>query len=712
MRLIKTLYKKIDDLLKEIKIVDPAVGSGAFPIGMLNEIIRARSTLSLFFKEERKNYNLKREIIENCLYGVDIEPSAVEITKLRFWLSLLVDELDMINIKPLPNLDHKIMCGNSLLEEFEGIKLFDERLLGEFKKEESPEIKQIANEIKQLYEKKHEIALGKSNGKTVKQIEKEINKLENRKEKIISGTKSNTVNLTLNNVEERKIKESQKKLSELKKLHNKLFNENNRILKKQYSKEIERIENELIEETLKERNSETAIEKLKQFKKNKSKPFFIWKLKFFEVFQRENPGFDVVIANPPYVRQEVFKEIKNQFKNEFLDFFNGRSDLYTYFYKKGIQILRDNGVLTYISSNKFFIRGYGKNTRNLLISEVKPLIIINFGELPVFKATVDSAIIIVKKTIPLKNEVFNSIQIKDKSEISNLDTTIKNRSFLTKISELSKKEWIIESPEKLNLLKKLRENNLTLGNFLNNQICAGIKTGLDSAFVIDEKIKNQLISEDPKSLEIIKPWLRGKDVKKWYSKSKYFIIYIPLNKINIDDYPAIKKHLNNYKKALEKRATNQKWFEMQQPQERYTDLFNKNKIIYPDCAKEMRACFDDNQTYGTMAMYFIPFNSIILAILNSSLFDWYSRMSFATFGDPWKGGRIIFKSMYMSKVPIPNSFKNYEKEIDYIINQLLLLKKQNKEDNIIKSLEKKLNIIVNSIYDLTADEIAIIENKK
>src|SRR3989344_4252230 len=158
---VRENHKEIDKLLKEIKVVDPAVGSGAFPVGMMNEIVKARSILSIYFKEDRKDYDLKREIIENCVYGVDIESSAVEITKLRFWLSLIVDELDMKNIKPLPNLDHKIMCGNSLLEEFEGIKLFDEKLLGEVKKDNSLEIKRVGEELDRLYQELGKIHTGK-----------------------------------------------------------------------------------------------------------------------------------------------------------------------------------------------------------------------------------------------------------------------------------------------------------------------------------------------------------------------------------------------------------------------------------------------------------------------------------------------------------------------------------------------------------------------
>ncbi|MCG2718700.1 MAG: hypothetical protein L6408_07700, partial [Nanoarchaeota archaeon] len=330
---IKENYKEIDRLLKEIKIVDPAVGSGAFPVGMMNEIIKARSILSLYFHEKRNDYDLKREIIENCLYGVDIESSAVDITKLRFWLSLIVDELDMQNIKPLPNLDHKIMCGNSLLEEFEGVKLFDEKLLGEVKKDVSFEVKRIEKEISELYVKKGDIVRGKSNGISLKDVEKEIKKLEKKKEKLLSAPKDNDRDSTLDEALLHRRKESQKKLSELKILQKEFFNAENRNLKKQLRDKIDKIEWELIEETLKEQGNLEAMQKLSQYKKNKAKPFFLWKLYFAEVFQRVNPGFDVVIGNPPWGQKSVkFTEIeKESLKRNYPYSISGQLDIFRFF---------------------------------------------------------------------------------------------------------------------------------------------------------------------------------------------------------------------------------------------------------------------------------------------------------------------------------------------------------------------------------------------
>jgi len=329
--------EKIDDLLKEIKIVDPAVGSGAFPVGMLNEIVKARSTLSIFLNKQRTDYDLKREIIENCLYGVDIESSAVDITKLRFWLSLIVDELDMKNIKPLPNLDHKIMCGNSLLEEFEGKKLFDEKLLGEVKRDFAKELKEIGQKIRDLYSSYK----GDDFEKELKKLERERKKIETEAQKDRESSQA-----TLSDSISKRIKESQVKLRELKSLQRKFFNEQNRKLKKQYRDQIDKLEWDLIKETLKEEDNEEAIEKLSEYKKNKSKPFFLWKLYFAEVFQRENPGFDVVIGNPPY-GAEIDKEDLNVIKKKLTDTNNSNSAALFIDYAKN-QWTRSNGTLSYI----------------------------------------------------------------------------------------------------------------------------------------------------------------------------------------------------------------------------------------------------------------------------------------------------------------------------------------------------------------------------
>lgn len=284
--------KKIDTLLTNIKIADPACGSGAFPLGLLNEIVRTRNILTFyinmteFFKEKEKEskkywkrkfssdekrslYTLKLETIQNCLYGVDIEPSAIDITKLRLWLSIIVDS-DNDNVKPLPNLDFNFMIGNSLIDEFEGMKLFDESLLNEVEEEGKLEQKQLIKESKLFQSTLFKTA-------------------EERKQDIL--------------------KVIFKKQAEY-------FNERNSEKKKELKKEIEGLENYLIEITLRLNGNEKKLEEIKKGRKERRKPYFLWKLEFAKVF-RENGGFDIVIGNPPYgaeISAKDLKVLKTKFK--------------------------------------------------------------------------------------------------------------------------------------------------------------------------------------------------------------------------------------------------------------------------------------------------------------------------------------------------------------------------------------------------------------
>ncbi|MBN1157179.1 Eco57I restriction-modification methylase domain-containing protein, partial [Candidatus Woesearchaeota archaeon] len=394
---IEKSYELLDKLLREIKVVDPAVGSGAFPVGMMNEIVRARSILSIFHDGERRVYDLKRETVENCLYGVDIMPSAVEICKLRFWLSLIVDEMDISNIKPLPNLDHKIMCGNSLLEEFEGIKLFDDKLLGVVAKDVSPEVNRLNLEIKDLNINIGEIVTGKKKGE-IKDLKKEISKLERQKAKLTEGPKDTSRNLTLNEMGELKIKQSQVKLGRIKSLQKQFFNEFDNDKKKSLRNEIDKLEWELVEETLKEQGNEQALAKLAQYKKNKSKPFFLWKLYFAEIFQRENPGFDVVLGNPPYVRvQTIDNDVKDAYTRSY-DSARGKYDLYVLFTEKGINLANQNGTMTYIMPNKFTNTHYGTEIRRIILEKTMLKEYIDFNDQGVFEgATNYPCIIILQK---------------------------------------------------------------------------------------------------------------------------------------------------------------------------------------------------------------------------------------------------------------------------------------------------------------------------
>src|SRR3989344_1861769 len=311
----KNEAKELDLALKNIKIVDPACGSGAFLVGLLSEIVNVRNYLAIWHFDWANQYNIKLETIENSIYGVDIDPGAVEIAKLRLWLSLIVDELDFEHIEPLPNLDYKIMQGNSLLEEYEGIKLFDEKLL------QSPIINSdLLDPVNKLISKLQSELLMHYSGHPewmqkgeYKDKPMEVIELEKRLRYVMKQNKK----IKENSTEQKDLfsspyNESLYIRERLENLHKEFFKETNKSKKDDLKRRINDLEWDLIEVTLKEQNKLSTLKKLEEFKQSNTKPFFLWKLNFADVFE-EKGGFDVVVANPPYLKErdnkKVFKEV-------------------------------------------------------------------------------------------------------------------------------------------------------------------------------------------------------------------------------------------------------------------------------------------------------------------------------------------------------------------------------------------------------------------
>ncbi|MDD5054858.1 MAG: Eco57I restriction-modification methylase domain-containing protein [Candidatus Peribacteraceae bacterium] len=400
----------IDKKLAEIRVCDPAIGSGAFPVGMMSEIVSARQTLSNYLpnKKNRTPYDLKRHAIQESLYGVDIEPGAVEIAKLRLWLSLIVDEDDIERIKPLPNLDYRIMQGNSLLEEFEGIRLFDEKLLESSSEDKEKELANAKAKINVLQQEYFALHSGdKLTDMRKEEIQSEIKHLQDVQKQLHTKPKQSE-NMGIFDAPSR----VGEVLKELKALHKDFFEATQKKKKDEAKKKIESLEWELIEISLTEKNKGDLLAKLKQ---TRVRPFFLWKLQFAEVF-REKKGFDVVIANPPYVRMEEIKELKPQLENNY-QVYSGRADLYCYFYELGFRLLHKHGVLSFITSNKYLRSNYGRLLRQLIKKDTAIASLIDFGDLPVFEATAYPCILITKKTDGGKSE-FLGCKIETEEELA------------------------------------------------------------------------------------------------------------------------------------------------------------------------------------------------------------------------------------------------------------------------------------------------------
>jgi len=722
----------IDRLLADIKVVDPAVGSGAFPVGMMNEIVKARSILTIFWfddakSDERTTYNMKRQTIQNCLYGVDLDSSAVDITKLRFWLSLIVDEDDMEHIQPLPNLDNKIMCGNSLLEEFEGVKLFDEKMLGEPVVDHSFEIEQIDSKIEGLNQELNKIY---TTGKTtddgnLKQIKKQISKLENEKKKLLSAPKEKTQQLNISDAENFRIKQSRRKLRELKALQKQFFDAQSKKEKSKLRGEIDNLEWELIEETLKEDGNEESIQKLQQYKKAKSKPFFLWKLYFAEIFQRENPGFDVVIANPPYVQIQKFsgKQEQKDWENENYKTYNKTGDIYCLFYEKGDLLLRQHGVLTFITSNKWMRANYGKLLRHYFVNYANPLKLIDFGSYKVFDtATVDTCILISEKECNSKNTIACSIR-NDFDNNSSIEQYVHKNSII--LNDLSEDSWIIVNKDEQKIKEKMEKIGTALKDW-DISINYGIKTGFNEAFIIDGKKKDELIAQDSKNAEIIKPILRGRDIKKYKVEfADLWLIFIPWhfplhndstisgNSKKADtefkiQYPSIYEHLLKYKKNLSERnkaetGIRYEWYALQRCAASYYPEFEKEKIVWGNLALNSQFVLAKAGYYISAPSTLItPGNKYILSVLNSSLGDHYIRSR----GVTRNGGYFEYKPMFVEHLPVPKiSSEAQQSFIDLI--DTIIVKKEKGEDTTTE--EKQINQLVYKLYDLTPEEIKIVE---
>jgi type I restriction-modification system DNA methylase subunit len=583
---IKENYSQIDILLKKIKVVDPSVGSGAFPVGMMNEIIKARSVLSLYSDKKISNYELKLETIENSLYGVDIDSSAVDVTKLRFWLSLIVDENNVHKIDPLPNLDHKIMCGNSLLEEFEGKKLFDEKLLLEFPEDNSAKIDEIQKQIDELHRELGEILTGQTSDDNKKdQIQSEIKKLMRKKKELQKSSEDESSQFTLDQNFNNRVKTSRKKLKNLKKIIKLFFNEQNADLKKKYKNDIDRIEWELIEETMEEEGNEKAAQKIIDFKKNKSKPFFLWKLHFFEIFQNKNPGFDIVIANPPYIGEKgnsnIFQELKTSKKWE--TFCTRRMNIYYCFIKEGLDLLKENGSLTFIIPQEWLTADSASTIRKEILIKSKINKIIHFMDNFVFeKVGTSSIVLFLQKSLNNDDSRFsvrfyngnsnNSHGIFENSSEkilisqSKLDKSgdiwqFTNNNFSDKLVSLKEianvSQGIVTGADKV--LPKHINNGLADSNQEGRGIFV-LKESIDIKFQDNDIFINTSINRNPSwellndvEKSFIKPLYGGVHLKEWGpNKTDEWIIYI--FNTSMKNKPVLYKHFRNYKKILINRS--------------------------------------------------------------------------------------------------------------------------------------------------------------
>jgi type I restriction-modification system DNA methylase subunit len=680
----------LDRALANIKVCDPACGSGAFLVGMLNEIVSARRIL-----EPRSEYKLKKEVIQECIYGVDIDPGAVDIAKLRLWLSLVVD-FELRDIEPLPNLDYKIMCGNSLLEELivgdGSIKLFDDRLLNlkELKNNPLPDAKK--EELKkQLQKKQKELRdLNDSNELSIAKIKEldsqilAINKELAPKAKKMKLEAHHPVFFA---------EQADEYFNQLRELHKQFFTEYDPINKKKRRKQIEDIELEFIKSSIKEKVDELAskvknlnmqvpgdrkkqatlmtnkLEYLaipEQIHNSKTRPYFLWKLNFFEVFQ-EKGGFDVVIANPPYITTKHGK-INHHLKIAYSRIFESaydKLDLYILFIEKGIKIAKIGGQITYITPWNFLGNFYSFKIRKFILDNVKIKL---FNKLPpnVFdSAIVDNIISIFERETDSGG---NRIIFDDMFNMN-------NRKYVYQGKYSINDKYVFTFPSDNTaegIFKKMKSGSIELGKIALNYI--GIMTGGQKEMISDKPIfKNS------------KPVLSGKDIDKWiyYDKGKY---------VNFDKS---KIHSNDNEDVY----------------------LAQKKILLRKTGTELTACLDSEQFYTIQSLYNIVIKNkeyqeeYILALLNSKLYTYIYNKFLITNPKVFP----YIKRRHLDLFPIKLLSLNNQKSFIEVVNKIhTLVKCENYLEDKIKQSKveeygHQIDLMVYKLYGLSPDEINIVE---
>jgi len=734
--------EELAQAIADVKIIDPACGSGAFCVGALHKLVELLNKIDLdnkLWKEEQQrrlmnelserweemtqeerneerayllevfneqrnypDYGRKLYLIQNCIYGVDIQPIAVQLTKLRFFLSLILDQKpsndknNNFGILPLPHLETKFVCANTLI----GLESSRQRSI------KSQEVMKIERELKRIRERYFRV--------------------RNRKQK---------------QVLEEKDRELREKLAEL--------------LKKQGwdNKDIQKIISfDILDPTAKA-------------------DWFDPEWMFGVV-----DGFDIVIGNPPYVRQEKIKKDKPLLQKQGYEVFTSTADLYVYFYEKGYQLLKQQGVLAYITSNKWMRAKYGENLRKFLKEKTTIIKLIDFGGYRVFEQTVDTCILIFKKEKPPKGHTFEFLTVP--SDVKDLESYLRKRSkylieqetetvlkrveswsdvktwqdfrdwqtayvgnWQTMLQEkLSNNGWTLGDDKVLSLKEKIEKVGKPLKEW-DVKIYFGIKTGYNDAFIIDTETRNRILAnckdeeERKRTEEIIKPVLRGRDIERYrYKWAGLWIIIIPAGWTNEHrgqedpeeffkkTFPALYNHFMSFanvkgkgKGLFDRDDQGDYWWELR-PCDYYPE-FEKEKIVWQRVTKQFSFCLVPAGLYILDSMAFLVGKNLkyILGILNSKLIDFYVKTYVHLYGDTG----FLLSNQYVERIPIPPITPQTQPLADQIVQkvqEILTLTQspdfetsQEKQQKV-KDLEREIDQLVYKLYGLTEEEIEIIES--
>ncbi|MGL2677648.1 DUF7149 domain-containing protein [Helicobacter pylori] len=758
--------KEYLNTLLTLRICDPAVGSGHFLVSALNEMVWIAYELGLIaslYRHELKLENdeiiihtpknevfkytiphsendphhqiqkelfeLKKDIIENCLFGVDINPNSCEITKLRLWIELLKYSYYIFekgkntnNLETLPNIDINIKCANSLISRF---NLNDD-------------LKKIPNIKKKIQEYKDLVAQYKDPNPLYPLNKQDlINKIQDLK---------NTFSLTL------KDPKTKAELEKAIEKHITKYNDfalDDKSLLDGLNYFIPSLFGTLKLSPKEEEEAFASYGRIRALRKKLDDALsggeyhnaFEWRFEFPEVLNDEGNflGFDCIIGNPPYIRQEHIKDLKPLLEKQYQDFYNSSSDIYTYFFALAYHLLKDKGFNAFITSNKYARAKYGAKLRELLLKKTTLVSYMELNALKVFEsAAVDTSIIHFIKQPPPKESDFKYYE-----PTPNDKDDLKNTPHLTmKQNALSTESFIFANATLLDLRDKMENIGTPLKDW-DIQINYGIKTGANEAFIIPTEKRDAILNacktqEERKRTEtLIKPILRGKDIKRYsYEWAHLWVIFIPWHFPNTGSpkdmekneqdfsthYPIIYAHLLSHKDKLLKRNKDEtgkryEWYCLQRWAANYLQDFEKEKIVYGEIVQEPRFYLDNGECelgvfYAEATSFILTGEHLryLLGMLHSKLITFAFKTFYAGGGLGESGYR--YKKAFIERLPIPQIIEKNQELADKITDgaeRILKSKEEDPKANTQK-LEKEIDALVYQLYNLTDEEIKIIEN--
>ena len=659
--------------IAEIKVLDPAVGSGAFPMGVLHKLTlvlqridpgnerwealqKERATqraaeafdtpnqqkrddelteISDTFERYRdSDFGRKLYLIQNSIFGVDIQPVACQIAKLRFFISLAIEQetdetADNFGIKPLPNLETRFVAANTLLS----------------------------------LDKSVQLSLGQTDA--VNRLEQELN--ENRERHFHATTRHQKFDCREKDAE----------------------------LREELAAELEGAG-----------FSPDAAGKIARWNPYDQSAVADW-------FDAEYmfgfaDGFDVVIGNPPYIQlQKNGGELGKLYKDTGYETFARTGDIYQLFYERGCRLLRPTqGLLTYITSNSWLKAEYGKALRRYFSERHTPLRLLEMGKDVFESAIVDTSVLIVREG--------SSNATCDAVDMDKLDATDfpPDASLWGQTRPDGEKPWSILSHAEHSIMDKVKVKGTPLKNW-EVKINYGIKTGYNEAFIIGDVARQALIAEDSKSAEIIKPILRGRDIQRYRAKwAGLWLIdthngYGNVPAANIDNYPAIKSHLDGFYPRLEKRQDKGRTsYNLRNCA--YHAEFAKEKLFWMDLTEQGRFAYDEGEMFCVNTVYMVSGQSIkfLCAILNSNLINWFMRNTAVTSGM----GVTRWFSISVETIPIPKILAAEQRPFIRLVDSILSAKADDPAMDTGKQ-EAEIDRLVYALYGLTEEEISTVEGK-